>query len=324
MRNVCIIGAGELGSRHLQGVLKYPEQLSIFVLDTSQSSLDLSQKRASEIAHNHKIVYSVTWNELPFDLEIAIIATSANVREGIVSKLLTHYNVRFLILEKVLFQSLDSYSKIGHLITSKKIKAWVNHPRRMYAHYKTLKSELTLDSTNKLYTAAGGNWGLGCNALHFIDLFSFLDNSKVNTIEINWVDNTVFESRRKGFVEFTGTILGELENGSKFVISSLEGTSSPVTLLIASSINRWLIQEGGTSYLQHASLTNGFKSSTINVSQFFQSDLTKLLIHDLLNSGDCELPTYEEAQQSHLHFINALLKKYNEVTGEKSLICPIT
>ena len=45
MRNILIVGAGEIGSRHLQGIAAVKEKLSISVIDPSIDSLNLSKKK---------------------------------------------------------------------------------------------------------------------------------------------------------------------------------------------------------------------------------------------------------------------------------------
>jgi pyrroline-5-carboxylate reductase len=45
-----IIGAGELGSRHLPGLLQYEPIQEIYVVDPSETALQIAQSRAAEIA----------------------------------------------------------------------------------------------------------------------------------------------------------------------------------------------------------------------------------------------------------------------------------
>jgi len=66
MSNIFIIGVGQLGSRHLQGVLKYRnENLNVFVSDSSLEALKTAGKRASEVEHNHFLFYVLKNSELP-------------------------------------------------------------------------------------------------------------------------------------------------------------------------------------------------------------------------------------------------------------------
>src|SRR5690554_3304897 len=97
-----IIGAGQLGSRHLQGMLKYDNQLqSIYIIDPSKDALNISKERAYEIEHNHQLIFQQDWNDLPATFDVVIIATNSNVREKVITQLLNNYEVKHLILEKV-------------------------------------------------------------------------------------------------------------------------------------------------------------------------------------------------------------------------------
>ena len=80
MKTIAIIGAGQLGSRHLQGLLKYKTQQDIYVLDPSQDSLKLARQRADEISHQHRVHFVADWTAIPQNIELAIVATNSNVR----------------------------------------------------------------------------------------------------------------------------------------------------------------------------------------------------------------------------------------------------
>jgi predicted dehydrogenase len=323
MRTVLIIGAGQLGSRHLQGLVKYSEAMEVYVLDPSIDSLRIAQEREQEITHMHKVIYSQSWEILPASFDLVIIATSANVREAITVKLLENHKVRFLILEKVLFQELGAYQRVHDLLDRHNVTAYVNHPRRMFESYKGLKQNLK-QNERSIYGIVGGNWGLGCNALHFLDLFVYLSGKKIKDIDVNVVDNELLESARKGFVEFTGTLAGHLEDGSFFSITSFKGDSSPATVTVFNNEQRFIIQEGGTPQIHELTKENLFKPENKEFRIQYQSDLTTDLVKELFENNACSLPSYDDARHSHELFINALLGKYNMITGLHATTLPIT
>lgn len=323
MRTVLIIGAGQLGSRHLQGLVKYSGELEVYVLDPSIDSLKIAQEREKEITHKHKIIYSQSWASLPEFFDLVIIATSANVREAITVELLEKHKVRFLILEKVLFQELATYKRVHDLLDKNNVTTYVNHPRRMFQSYKNLKQSLK-ENERSVYGIVGGNWGLGCNALHFLDLFVYLSGKKIKDINVNGVDNELIESARKGFVEFTGTLSGHLEDESFFSITSFKGDPSSGTVTVFNNEQRFIIQEGGTPQIHKLAKDNLFKPENSEFNIQYQSDLTTNLVKELFENDFCSLPTYDEARYSHELFINVLLEKYNTITGLKATSLPIT
>ncbi|MDP2420235.1 Gfo/Idh/MocA family oxidoreductase [Sediminibacterium sp.] len=323
MKTILIIGAGQLGSRHLQGLAKFKGQLDIYVVDPALDSLKTAQVREEEIIHEHRVIYTLTWDLLPSSFDVVIVATSANIRERIIFELLRNYKVGFLILEKVLFQELASYRNVSDLFVEKNVRAYVNHPRRMFESYKNLG--LLLDTNDKtVFSVVGGSWGLACNALHFLDLFVYLSGKKLKDINTDSLDELIQESSRKGFVEFTGTLSGQLEDGSFFSITSLNGASTPISVSLFNNEQRFLIQEGGLSQIYMLLKKDNFVCKNESFKVQYQSELTTNILIEIFENNHCSLPTYEEARHSHEIFLKAMLKKYNTITGFNCTILPIT
>jgi predicted dehydrogenase len=318
-----IIGAGQLGSRHLQGLLKFEKKQLIYVLDPSKNSLNISKERAQEVENKHKLIYRNNWDELPTEFDLVIVATGANVRSKIVSKLLIDFKVKNLILEKILFQDINSYSEISNLIKKTKTSTWVNHPRRMFNHYQEVKKIISQSEEKVSFQVYGGNWGLACNGLHFIDLFSFLSNSEVEHINFDGVEEVV-DSKRLNNIEFMGSIKGEFKNGSDFNISSINGSYADITVCVFAKSNRWIIQEGTAQKVIHLSIENNFNESITTFKNEFQSTLTTRIINDILTEEKTTLPTYDQASSSHIPFIKSALNTYTRITGIKTSIIPIT
>lgn len=324
MKTILIIGAGQLGSRHLQGLVKYGGQIKVYVLDPSTSSLNIAKAREKEITHNHDIIYIETWDILPSFFDLVIIATNANVRESIINKLLEKHGVRFLILEKVLFQEIEAYKRVFDLIAKHSVTTYVNHPRRMFESYINLKKSINSKNKQTIYTIVGGNWGLGCNALHFIDLIVYLSGKRIQNLDESLIDDEIIQSSRKGFIEFTGTLVGRLEDKSLFSITSFKGESSGITFTVFNDEQRLIIQEGGTPQIYSLEKSNLFSQEISNLKIQYQSELTTNIALQLLEYSSCLLPTFDDARLSHELFLKVMLKKYNKITGLNATTLPIT
>jgi len=324
MKNIAIIGAGQLGSRHLQGLLKLKGEFSIFVTDLSEASLQTAENRAQEIDSNNKVQYLKNLLDTPQHLDLVIIATGADVREKVINQLLNHAHVGFLILEKVLFQEIEAYTRVSDLLHQKNVPTWVNHSRRMFSHYQELKNQIHKKKSPLIYAITGSNWGLGCNALHFIDIICYLSDSNINTLETNWLDYEIIPSKRIGYIEFTGTLKGTLTNGDNFTITSFNREPSGITVFMASDNESWTIKESGASQIIHCLSGSTENSEIIPIKAPFQSELTSTLASELFKSGHCELPTYGETKKSHSLFIETMLQYYNVVTNEQTETLKIT
>ena len=324
MFKILLIGAGQLGSRHLQGLLKFQKKQFIYVLDRSEDSLTVAKERAAEIESLHIVNYVSEWDNIPTELDLVIVATGANVRAKLVTKLLKICNVKNLVLEKILFQDLKSYSEIGNLIKSSGTPAWVNHPRRMFEHYKDLKNKIAANGEFVRFQIFGGNWDLACNALHFIDLISFLSGSEVLNLDFKEIDNNIIKSKRPNYIELTGSLSGVLKNGNCFNISSLDGDYEDITITVLTKSSRWIIQEGDAQRTIYLGKENNFNEIIESFTNEYQSSLTTKIINDILIEGDTSLPNYDEACSSHIPFIKGALETYNRISDSNTLICPIT
>ena len=108
-KKIIIIGCGGIGSRHLQALCKIDIPVNIFAVDISTKSLNNAKKLVGKII-NHNIKSLEFSKEIPNnidEIDLCIIATSSNVRLSILKKLTSDYSIKNLILEKVLFQSVE-------------------------------------------------------------------------------------------------------------------------------------------------------------------------------------------------------------------------
>src|SRR5436190_18734178 len=105
MKNIAIIGAGQLGSRHLQALAFVNEPISIQVIDRSADALNIAENRFNENrkTFHGQISYHTDISNLVKNIDVAIIATGSSGRKKIIEQLLSHSSVRYLILEKFLF-----------------------------------------------------------------------------------------------------------------------------------------------------------------------------------------------------------------------------
>ena len=323
--NCAIIGAGQLGSRHLQGLLSVlASNLNIYVIDPSFDSLAIAKQRSNEVEHSHTVSFHSAISELPKTLDFVVIATSSKVRLAVLQELVQNSVVKYLILEKVLFPSIWEYDVAVEIINKHGIQCWVNHPRRMFDEYKNLKSYFRKDS-HYSFQLLGSAWGLACNGLHFIDLFEYLTDSKLTTVSCGNLNQYPIESKRQGYIEFEGTIEGQLNQKHTFSISSLSSDRiiAP-SICIMTDYMRVFIQESGTPKIYLFHKDNDFKPILIDINMKFQSQLTGDLFNQLINNTSCDLPTLKQASNTHRVFIQSLLDHWNKGTGNQNITLPIT
>ena len=322
MYNIAIIGSGQLGSRHLQGIKTANLELSIEVVDSNIEALRIAEDRYNEIKGNQyikNVSFLSSIDELRDRLDLVIIATGSAPRFTITKQLIERKHVDNIIFEKVLFQNEESFFAIEELLRNNGVNAWVNCPRRMFDYYKDIKRELN-DADKLIITVSGGEWGLGCNSIHFIDIFSYLSKQTSYTLLTNGLNKKVYPSKRSGYIEFCGILSGITERGDIINLISQENSSITPLISIVSKNIKFVIDE--TNGFMTSFKDNSWETSKITVP--YQSQLTGRLIEDVLLNKNSNITKYEESMNLHLPFITSILDYYNFLTGENSKNCPIT
>lgn len=135
-----LIGAGQLGSRYLQGLSAIEDPLSITVVDPSQASLALARERLADVspAAPHEVHFSTNLDNVPQNIDLAMLVTPAHCRARVVTELASSRQVKAWILEKLLAQNCDQLVEIEKALVSNS-QVWVNIPRRLMLWHSTLR-----------------------------------------------------------------------------------------------------------------------------------------------------------------------------------------
>lgn len=323
MKQVLIIGAGQLGSRHLQGLARSSQPLSIHLLDPSTESLARARQRFEEIDgwQRHSLSTVASAADLPPSIDLAISATTSDHRLASLKTVLAATRVDALVLEKVLFRSLEEYADAEDLLAKHGVRTWVNCARRMFPGYQALK-EFFADDTPQLLQVTGGEWGLGCNGIHFVDLFAFLVGTTAIEFSTAELDPIVHPGKRAGFAEYSGALVGRAAS-RQLLLQSTHGGRQRHLILIRSAGRTALVDEvaGAVRLLDE-------QAGTWDEQAFrcpYQSELTAQIADQVLAGHELNLPSFAESAQLHKSFISALLDHHNRHSGEiETSICPIT
>lgn len=325
MYNIVLIGAGQIGSRHLQGLSLLDEKLhSLFVVDPNTDSLQTAKHRFEEVnTKDFKISYLQNLNSLPEHIDFCIIATSSTIRRKIIEDLVLKCNIKYLILEKFLFPNINDYTEVDTLLKTHKIKTFVNCARRMYDGYHFLKERIGDEKLN--FEAIGNNWGLGSNGIHILDIFSFLTLDKPIVIVGNELDTAILNSKRESYIEFTGKISAKNKLGSSFSATSYSNDASPVIIYITTPTKRIIVKEIGAQHLISISdKSNNWVWEDRIFSLKFQSRLSHLFIESLQKTKTCSLTGFKHSSKLHLSLLKHFVKHQNKTLNSKSIQCPIT
>lgn len=321
MPNIVVIGAGQLGRRHMQSLANSTLTGSLHVVDPFESSLSAAQAALAESKGQSPLLADVQWHRsaqtLPKVVDLAVIATTADVRVAAMTALCESAAPRYLVLEKVLFQRFADYDTAAALLQRHGITAWVNCPRRAFPVYQSLARFFADDPVRRM-DLHGGDWGLGCNAIHFLDLLALLSEPGGLEVHGDELDPGVHESKRKGFVEFSGTLRGRLGHAA-FSLTAMHGSSKKHLIALHGQSKSVFVDETAGMLWK----LDGASDALERFNVPYQSQLTGPLAESILGDGSCPLTPYAESAAMHLPLLSTLARHAGATDLQRGS-CPIT
>lgn len=309
LNSVLLIGAGQLGSRHLQSLASIESIKNITVVEPWQQSADTAMERWNQVSPEGVDIKFYQSLEEVGSLEgfdACIVATVAKGRGKIIESLISA-EVPLILAEKVLFQSIEEYSRVMSLLDKYDSKILVNHVYRYADIYQKIRSEKILSMDVK-----AGNNGFGCNLIHFLDLFEYISKDKISECSIS-LDSEKIASKRPGYSEFTGKARAYTKGNAELNVMFEAGEYVPPVVRITTDTGEIVIDEG-TQEIEGAEI-NTFNSPMV-------SQLTALILKQAL-SDEYILPTIEESFSVNQLMLNSFNSELND-SFDDSTVCPIT
>jgi hypothetical protein len=307
-----IIGAGQLGSRHLQALKNVQTPLKIHVIDSFQASLDIAKERYESFLgfSHHELVFSLNLDDTE-DTDIAIIATNADIRKKVINDLLANCQVKNLIIEKIMFNDENDYNVIETLLQKNRVQAWVNCPMRMMRSYQTVTD--TLGNTPISYRVTGGAFGLMTNAIHYLDHLAHLSACDTFSLDLSGLSPHLLLSKRKGFYEITGRLVAEFVDGSRCEMIENLNSQAPVLIEIFNQNHRYVIREN-ERLAWYSGNSNNWQWNEIQFDIPYQSQMTTQVVEKILQYNTCDLSPYETSKKIHLQLLNPIknFEKFSE------------
>ncbi|WP_085920296.1 Gfo/Idh/MocA family oxidoreductase [Halomonas sp. CSM-2] len=323
MINVLLVGAGNLGRRHLQSMKNSVEPLNIFVVEPFEAAREQAEKIFRETKSDtvEKVVsFHRSLEKIDRTIDIVIDATPASGRLDILKQVLA-LGAKDLLLEKVAFNAVPDIEEASVLIEKYNARAWVNCPRRLNPFYIQLRE--TLESSKiERFEVVGENFGMACNAIHFIDLFAFLAKKANYHISLDKVSE-ILPSKRNNYIEFFGEITGTFESGPEFELACQQSSNEVgFKIRIVTLDEEYVIDEiaGNVEIIKKdgGKEVNSFR-------QPYQSELTAGLIDEIISKQMCGLTEFSESMALHRPFISEAYSLYASKNEKNSLkMVPIT
>lgn len=314
---VLICGAGQLGSRYVQGLVQCSLLLSIWVFDPSDTSLFRADERWKEVGgreSKHSIKFVNSMAVLPKKIDLVIVVTSADVRADVVETLASRIKIRCWVLEKVLAQSNKDLDRLIQA-TAASEAVWVNMVRRMLPWYQKLADMISLQNPTNI-RIYGGNWGLACNSVHFLDLGAYFLKETLISIDAKGLNCNWHPSKRAGFFEVNGILTAQYTE-NKWATLECKETQEIMMIKVKTREGLWQINESNGEAIAP-------DGQSVSGRLEYQSEITTRLVESILNTGNCELPRLDHAVALHRPFLNALTAHWNKSQNRVDSILPIT
>lgn len=320
-----VIGVGNLGGYYVKSLASYQGEAILQICDPSEDAIQRAKTLFEEAVGGNQIELEVCSNigDLRKHIDILAVATGSKPRRGIVEAVFQGREIRYMILEKVLFPCIEDYGIVHKLIKDKGCKTWVNCTRRLNPAYAKVKSFFEGEK-HITFKCSGGEWGLSCNIIHIIDLMCYLTGGPQGlVVSADHLYPETYESKRAGYLEFFGTVEGKTDSCDYFAISSEKGAEAKTIITIQSERKVCVIKEFELK-VTLASLEDGWQCETISIPPLYQSQITAPLFAEILQTGSCLLPDYETSSQEHCPMIETFNQYLFRITGKEHKLCPIT
>jgi len=316
-KRILIVGFGAMGCRHAQSFLDKKKDYEVHILEPSDENIKQNIKRIN--AEKSDFIWYKDIDNVPV-LDIAIVATSSYPRFEIV-KNLTMMGYKKFLLEKIVFQSEKQFITIIRMINESDSVAYCNFVNRYFVAYNDIKKQLKQSTKQININVLGGAFelGLGCNAIHYIDILQYLTNN--DEIELTKFDLSLLEGdNRRGSIykEFYGMIELANKGGDTITLNSELELQQDITISISQGEKTFLLNEGtGKLFISDKSA-----SSITDFIIIPSSKLTHDIIEDIFKN-ECRLTKLDQTLLGHTSLFRAFNNTLNNNHSSDTL-CPIT
>ena len=310
INNFLIVGFGGMGCRHAQSLINSYSDSLVYIYEPND---DIYKQNLNLIGQslNKNIKRLQNFNEIKSKIDFCVVATSSGPRFEILKELL-NYEIPYFLVEKVVFQSNNQFQEIQKLVGDKKI--YVNFVNRYFKNYTDIKQDIN----NHSFTmdVIGGDFGLGCNSLHYFDLFKYFGGIEPSLSKFNLSENVNGNKRGNIYKEVEGQISILGKKGSVLNISSDLTRQGDVEIILKYSNKTHVINEGLSKHIQFS--TDNIITEPLLIQ--YTSSLTASIYKDILEDN-CLLPVMSDTRDIHSILFESINKSLKLKTED---ICPVT
>ena len=304
--NIAIVGLGNIGRRHLQGLLRIKYKIIIHLFEIKLSSIKETNLLIKQ-NKNKKIQININKNivRISNNIDLLILATTSRQRYDLINTFTKLNLVKNILVEKLAFNNLLEYKKTIKLLNKKNINGFVNLQRRSIPLYKNIKKKLNSKKPIKLKIIMR-NSTMASNIIHFLDLFNFFSNNKKLYLSKNLLEKKILKSKRVGFSEVTGTLEFKSKNLDHVVVTDINPDDLGL-IIIEQGYIQFLIYEGENKMIT-VNLKSKLKKTNYKLSLPYISQLSNIIADKIIKNKKVDLPTLKNSYEDHALLLSTLKK----------------
>ena len=280
---ICVIGVGNIGMRYVQGITKKFPDAQLFLVDAPVRLQELEKLNIGNV----KLFTSL--DNIHESIDLCVVSTSCEPRLSIYKRCLD-LKPRYIILEKYLFKSREEFKECLSLT---RVPTFVNQWM-----YGSTTFDCLFEEEARSVQLVGSDWGLACNAVHWIDVFKRHMNITHLEVSSETTISKVFPSKRAGYEEIYGELV--------FVDRDSDKSFKLIDQCDPALVGKQEIKVDETTYtFDFKQVTQGGKL----VGHFpYLSEVIGDTVGEILDKGESHLPLLEESISQHL-LIEDILEK---------------
>lgn len=314
MKTILLVGCGNIGFRHLQAMAQLSEPSRICIVEPAIGLHPrISDFLATAASGPHQFELATTPESVPARVDLAVIATNAAHRRAAYQAAAQGRDIACVIFEKVLFPTIADIEAVAASLTTRKTSAYVNCGRRGFPGYQALRTQWA-DARPLNLTVTGAQWGLGSNAIHFLDLAEYLNGAALTDVDLSGLEPGAVASKREGYVEIFGNVTGHLSNGATVSLDCLSAGSASVHVAVQGRNLNARIDETGRQLLIDGAEPVAFEARHVSEMPY---------IYEAALDGTCCLTPYADSARQHRVFLMAL-RPHLGLSNDDDAPCPIS
>ena len=306
--SVILIGFGNIGFRHFQSIKNDKDLKKIYIVDKNKKKILFYKKKYRK---NKKLIFFTKIPKLSTKIEFAIIATCSKNTYEVFRELVALNKISFILFEKLISYEKRKILSIKKILVTKKIKGYLNLPRKLSSSYFMLKK---LFKNSIIDYQLFGSTNLASNLIHQIDIFLHLASSKKIVSVDSVLEQRPIKSKREGYFEFQGLVKLQTRNKSKLLINDSQKTSKNFLNTARIENDRYIVNIYESINLAIIFDKIKLEVKKINFSIPFQSQLTSFMLKNI-HKNLFALCKFDDAAHYHLVIIelfNNFLKKFKK------------